>query len=153
MEKERGPFLPNPFVARAARWGLVAWSLIGLLILIYLAWRFVLVPVGVIFPPLLVALVVIYLLNPVVSRLERRPIATRSLPARSPCFASLVDGASASWGRDVLEPCARRSISRVPYTFPALRAPFIRGEKPGSGARRETQSSKVMVHPSAPDVG
>ena len=32
MDKDRGPFFTNPFVARAARWGLVAWSLIGILI-------------------------------------------------------------------------------------------------------------------------
>jgi predicted PurR-regulated permease PerM len=74
MTNDRGPFLTNPFVARAARWGLLAWSVIGLLILVYLVYRYVLFPFKVIFPPLVVALIVIYLLNPVVTRLQDRGI-------------------------------------------------------------------------------
>jgi len=74
MENDRGPFLSNPFVARAARWGLLAWSVIGLLILLYILYRFVLYPIRVIFPPLIVAIIVIYLLNPLVSRLHQRRI-------------------------------------------------------------------------------
>jgi predicted PurR-regulated permease PerM len=74
MDNERGPFLSNPFVARAARWGLLAWSVIGLVILIGLAYRFVLFPVRVIFPPLVVALIFIYLLNPIINELQRRGV-------------------------------------------------------------------------------
>ena len=58
MENDRGPFLSNPFVARAARWGLLAWSVIGLLILLYILYRFVLYPIRVISPPLIVAIIV-----------------------------------------------------------------------------------------------
>jgi predicted PurR-regulated permease PerM len=72
VDEERGPFLSNPFVARAARWGLLAWSVIGLFILVGLAYRYVLFPIRIIFPPLVVALVVIYLLAPLVERLQRR---------------------------------------------------------------------------------
>ena len=68
----RGPFFSNPFVARAARWGLLAWSVIGILILLWALFRFVLIPIRVIFPPLVVALILIYLLDPVVTRLQRR---------------------------------------------------------------------------------
>jgi len=50
----------------------VAWSAIGILILGYLAYRFVLIPVRIAFGPLLLALVIVYLLNPIVSRLEGR---------------------------------------------------------------------------------
>jgi predicted PurR-regulated permease PerM len=50
----------------------VAWSLIGIVILGYLAYRFLLVPVRIAFGPLLLALVIVYLLNPIVSRLEAR---------------------------------------------------------------------------------
>jgi len=50
----------------------VAWSAIGILILGYLVYRFVLVPVRIAFGPLLLALVIVYLLNPIVSRLESR---------------------------------------------------------------------------------
>jgi predicted PurR-regulated permease PerM len=72
MTTERGPFLSNPVVARAARWGLLAWSVIGVLILVYVLYRFVLFPIRVVFAPLVVALIVIYLLNPVVTTLQAR---------------------------------------------------------------------------------
>jgi predicted PurR-regulated permease PerM len=52
----------------------VAWSAIGVLILVYLAYRFVLLPVRIAFGPLLVALVIVYLLNPIVSRMQTRGI-------------------------------------------------------------------------------
>ncbi len=74
MEKDRGPFLSNPFVARVARWGLLAWSVIGLLILVFVLYRFVLYPIRIIFPPLVAALIVVYLLNPVVTALQGRGI-------------------------------------------------------------------------------
>jgi predicted PurR-regulated permease PerM len=51
---------------------LLAWSLIGVLILIYSIYRFVLRPIAVVFPPLVLALIVIYLLNPLVTRLQDR---------------------------------------------------------------------------------
>jgi predicted PurR-regulated permease PerM len=74
MSKDRGPFFSTPFVARAARWGLLAWSIIGLLILVGVLYRFVLYPIRVVFPPLVVALIVVYLLNPLVTRFEVRGI-------------------------------------------------------------------------------
>jgi predicted PurR-regulated permease PerM len=59
-----------PPVERFRRWGIVAWSLIGILIIAALAfWS--LTRVREIFPPLVLALVVIYMLNPIVTRLER----------------------------------------------------------------------------------
>jgi predicted PurR-regulated permease PerM len=58
VEPTRGPLLSSPIVARAARWGIVAWSY----------------PIRIIFPPLLVALIIVYLTNPLVSRMERRGI-------------------------------------------------------------------------------
>jgi len=51
---------------------IVAWAIVGVAILAYLVGRFVLYPVRIIFPPLVLALVIVYLLNPVVSMLERR---------------------------------------------------------------------------------
>jgi predicted PurR-regulated permease PerM len=71
---DREPFLSTPFVARAARWGLLAWSIIGVLILVGVFYRFVLYPVRIIFPPIVVGLVVIYLLNPLVGMMERRGV-------------------------------------------------------------------------------
>src|SRR5688500_12689588 len=58
-----------PTVERFRRWGIVAWSVIGILILIGVAF-WVLTRVEEIFPSLVVALVTVYLLNPLVTRLE-----------------------------------------------------------------------------------
>jgi predicted PurR-regulated permease PerM len=74
MEPERGPFLSNPFVARAARWGLLVWAVIGVLILVALVFRYVLFPIRIVFPPIVVALIVVYLLNPLVNLLQQRGI-------------------------------------------------------------------------------
>jgi predicted PurR-regulated permease PerM len=59
-------------VDRLTRWGIAAWSLIGLAVVAYLAVRFVLYPVRIIFPPLAIAVLIVYALNPLVSWLERR---------------------------------------------------------------------------------
>jgi predicted PurR-regulated permease PerM len=75
MNPDREPFFSNPFVARAARWGLLAWSVIGILILLWVLFRFVLVPIRVIFPPLIIAVILIYLLDPVVTVLQRRGLS------------------------------------------------------------------------------
>lgn len=58
---------------RLRRAGIGAWSVIGILILAYAAvWA--LQKVTVIFPPLVLALLIIYLLNPIVGWLERRGV-------------------------------------------------------------------------------
>jgi predicted PurR-regulated permease PerM len=74
LDPERTPQLETPFVARAARWGIVAWSLIGVLVLGFFLFRYAIHPIRVIFPPLVVAMIGVYLLNPIVSGLERRGI-------------------------------------------------------------------------------
>jgi predicted PurR-regulated permease PerM len=74
LNEDRTRPLSNPFVARAARWGLVAWSAIGVLILGYILFRYVVHPIRIIFAPLVVAVIVVYLLNPVVTALERRGV-------------------------------------------------------------------------------
>jgi predicted PurR-regulated permease PerM len=67
--------LAPPLVVRAARWGIVAWATIGVLVLAAFVLRYVVYPVRVIFPPLVVALIAVYLLNPIVTAMERRGIA------------------------------------------------------------------------------
>lgn len=58
---------------RLRRVGIGAWSIIGLLILLaIMAW--LLSEIRVIFPPLVLALLIIYMLNPIVSRLEERRV-------------------------------------------------------------------------------
>ncbi|MGH7425574.1 MAG: AI-2E family transporter, partial [Candidatus Methylomirabilales bacterium] len=55
-------------------WGVVSWAIIGVLLLAYFVYRYAIEPISVIFPPLVVALIVIYLLNPIVSALEQRGV-------------------------------------------------------------------------------
>jgi len=74
LDQDSNRKLFSPRLARVVRWGLVAWSLIGVLILGYLLYRYALRPVRIIVAPLLVAMVIVYLLNPIVSRLSARGI-------------------------------------------------------------------------------
>src|SRR4051812_12479574 len=69
------PSLPRlPLSERLRRAGIAAWSLIGILIIAGLAmWG--LLKIRIIFPPLILAILIIYLLNPLVSRLERRRVS------------------------------------------------------------------------------
>ena len=75
MSEERRRLLDSPLVLRAAKGGIVAWSLIGIVLLLFFFFRYVIYPVAIIFPPLVVAMIVIYLLNPLVTRMERRGVA------------------------------------------------------------------------------
>lgn len=72
MNEDRTGLLGHPFVAFAARWGVVAWAGIGVLVLGYIIFQYVLYPIRIIFPPLALALILVYALNPVVSALARR---------------------------------------------------------------------------------
>jgi predicted PurR-regulated permease PerM len=74
VDEDRSRPLSSPFVSRTMRWGIVAWSVIGVLILGYFLFRYVLYPVRIIFPPLVVAVIAVYLLNPIVTALERRGV-------------------------------------------------------------------------------
>lgn len=74
MEPTRAPLLEHPVVARAARWGIVVWTLIGAAILGYIAWTYVLYPIRIIFPITIIATIVIYLLDPPVTWLEGRGV-------------------------------------------------------------------------------
>lgn len=62
-----------PVGERLRRAGVAAWSLIGIVLLVLLLLKG-LVYVKVIFPPLALAVLIIYLLNPLISRLEERGV-------------------------------------------------------------------------------
>lgn len=62
-----------PAGERLRRVGIAAWSIIGLLILLVAA-IWVLFRISVVFPPMVLALLIVYTLNPIVSRLERRGV-------------------------------------------------------------------------------
>ena len=66
--------MSNPLVTRAARWGVLAWATIGVAILAYIVYRYLLYPIRIVFPPLALAIVVVFLFNPVVSWLERHRV-------------------------------------------------------------------------------
>jgi len=63
---------PSPY-ERFVRIGIIAWCGIGVIILAYLMLR-LMVYVNPVVPPLLLAIAVVYLLNPLVSALERRGV-------------------------------------------------------------------------------
>jgi predicted PurR-regulated permease PerM len=63
---------PSPY-ERFVRIGIIAWCGIGVIILAYLMLR-LMVYINPIVPPLLIAIAVVYLLNPLVSALERRGV-------------------------------------------------------------------------------
>lgn len=68
------PQLPRlPVSERLRRAGIAAWSIIGLLIVLAIA-GWLLLKIRVIFPPLGLAVLIIYLLNPMVNRLEQRRV-------------------------------------------------------------------------------
>jgi predicted PurR-regulated permease PerM len=72
VSDERRRVLDNPLVLRTARGGIVAWSVIGIVLLFAMFFRYVVYPIRIIFPPLVLAMILVYLLNPLVSRMERR---------------------------------------------------------------------------------
>lgn len=73
MDDEGGRVLTRR-VARVARWGVVAWSIIGVLVLGYLVYRYAFYPIRVVAGPLLIAMGIVYLLNPVVTALQGRGV-------------------------------------------------------------------------------
>jgi predicted PurR-regulated permease PerM len=66
------PHRPSPY-ERFVRIGIIAWAGIGVIVFGYLLLR-LLVYVNPVIPPLLIAIAVVYLLNPLVSGLERRGV-------------------------------------------------------------------------------
>ncbi|MDQ3939963.1 MAG: AI-2E family transporter, partial [Actinomycetota bacterium] len=62
-----------PLSERLRRAGIASWSIIGILIVAAIA-GWALLKIRIIFPPLVLALLIIYLLNPIVARLEARRV-------------------------------------------------------------------------------
>ncbi len=57
---------------RLARWALRTWLAIGLLVLVGMLWWLLRDPLGLVLPPVAIAAVLVYVLNPAVSALSRR---------------------------------------------------------------------------------
>ena len=71
MSSQAPPRLPTG--ERLRRAGIAAWSIIGILIVVAIG-LWLLYEIRVIFPPLVLALLIIYLLNPIVTRLQQRGV-------------------------------------------------------------------------------
>jgi predicted PurR-regulated permease PerM len=113
--RDNGP-LDSPAVARAARVGIVTWAAIGVLVLGYWGFHYIIEPVRVIFPPLIVATVIVYLLNPLVSRLERRGLGRGWATSITYVVFFLAVGLSAK----LLAPIISRQVSAFVATVPDL---------------------------------
>lgn len=96
--------------------GIVAWTLIALLLLGYWAYHYVVSPVRVVFPPLIVATVIVYLLNPLVTQFERRGISR----GWGTFFTYIVFFAIAFFVVRFLSPIVTRQVSAFVATVPDL---------------------------------
>ena len=141
-EARRAPLLqppprrPTPY-ERVVRIGIMAWCGIGIIILGYLMLR-LMVYVNPVVPPLLIAVAVVYLLNPVVSALERRGMPRAAgagiVYLLFLCIVALVVS--------LLVPVVARQVSAVIDHFPDYLADgqaAIRGWAPAS-ARSPTSA-------------
>lgn len=115
VNEDRTRVLDHPFVAAAARWGVVAWAGIGVLVLGYIVLRYVLYPIRIIFPPLAVALILVYVLNPIVSRLARRMPRVLAALLTYLVFLSLV-----GLGLTYLIPIAADQVTGFAKSVPGL---------------------------------
>ncbi len=123
------PQLPRlPVSERMRRAGVVAWSTIGILILAY-AFLWGLMRIRIIFPPLVLALIIIYMLNPIVSRLEDRGV--------SRTLATILSYVVVLGGVTLLIVIATPFISRQIDSFaddwPEFRLDLVRSIENGAG--------------------
>jgi predicted PurR-regulated permease PerM len=109
---EPPPQRPSPY-ERFVRVGIAAWCGIGVIILAYLLVRLLLY-VNPVLPPLLIAVAVVYLLNPLVSALERRGLPRVAgagiVYVLFLCIVALVIS--------LLVPLVARQVSQVATHFP-----------------------------------
>lgn len=112
------PALPGS--ERLRRAGIVAWSLIGVLIVAAMVvWA--LVKIRIVFPPIVLALLIIYLLNPIVTRLERRGV-NRTLGA---LFTYVVIFGIVTAVAVGLTPVVQREASHFSDEWPSFRDNII----------------------------
>ena len=118
-ETPRTPLLQPPpsrpsAYERFVRLGILAWAGIGVIVLAYLLVR-LLVYVNPVVPPLLLAVVVVYVLNPVVTALERRGVPR--LAGAGVVYVLFV--CLVSLAISLLVPLVTRQIGQVIDHFPA----------------------------------
>jgi len=116
LDPRRDSLLSSPLVARAARWGIVVWALIGIAILGFWVFHYLVFPVRVIFPPLIFATLIVYLLDPLISRLERNGIPRGWGTLLTYVVFLTVVGV----GLAVLVPIVSRQVSQFASSVPEL---------------------------------
>ncbi|MDQ4064817.1 MAG: AI-2E family transporter, partial [Actinomycetota bacterium] len=110
-----------PAGERLRRVGVGAWSIIGILILLAIS-VWLLLKISVIFPPLVLALLIIYLLNPIVTRLEERRVP-RWLAA---VLAYVVVLGSLTLLIIAVTPLISRQVSNFAEEWPHFRVEIVR---------------------------
>jgi predicted PurR-regulated permease PerM len=131
MSKPPTPRLPAG--ERLRRAGIAAWSIIGLLVLVAI-FVWLLFKIRVIFPPLVLALLIIYLLNPVVSRLQARGVP-RTIGA---LIAYLIVAVALVVFGLLVAPLIARQVDSFGDQLPELRLDFVRSIE-GLGESIETR--------------
>ncbi|MDQ3983402.1 MAG: AI-2E family transporter [Actinomycetota bacterium] len=109
-----------PAGERLRRAGTAAWSIIGVLILIAIA-VWLLHEIRVIFPPLVLALLIIYLLNPIVTRLQGRGVR-RSIGA---VLTYIVVLGGLTLAGFLLVPFISQQVSNFSESAPQLRQDLV----------------------------
>jgi predicted PurR-regulated permease PerM len=109
-----------PSGERLRRAGVAAWSIIGLLIVVAMA-VWLLHEIRVIFPPLVLALLIIYLLNPIVTRLEDRGVR-RSIGA---VLSYIVVLGSLTLAGILVFPLISTQVSHFSENVPQLRQDLV----------------------------
>jgi predicted PurR-regulated permease PerM len=109
-----------PAGERLRRAGIAAWSIIGILIVVAIA-LWLLYQIRIIFPPLVLALLIIYLLNPIVTRLHERGVR-RSVGA---VLAYIVVLGGLTIVGVLLAPSISTQVSNFSDNVPELRADLV----------------------------
>jgi predicted PurR-regulated permease PerM len=141
-----------PAGERLRRAGIGAWSIIGLLVLTAIS-VWLLFKIRVIFPPLVLALLIIYLLNPVVNRLQARGIP-RVFGA---LIAYAVVAVAITLLGIVLAPFVARQVDSLGDRWPELKLDFVRsiegfGEAIETRFNFEVDTSQVVCLFGAEDI-
>jgi predicted PurR-regulated permease PerM len=127
-----------PAGERLRKVGIAAWSLIGVLILAAVSF-WVLRKISIIFPPLVFAVLIIYLLNPVVSRLERRglPRILGTLIAYIVVLGALTLAVIATI------PVISNQVEEVSDNWPSYRAEILEFVNDTAGTIEDTLGARI----------
>jgi predicted PurR-regulated permease PerM len=137
---------------RLRRAGIAAWSIIGLLVLTAIS-VWLLFKIRVIFPPLVLALLIIYLLNPLVNRLQARGVP-RTIGA---LIAYVVVAVVLTLVGILVAPFIARQVENLGDRWPELKLDFVRsiegaGETIEARFNIEVDTSQVVCLFGAEDI-